>query len=142
MHSGHFIMRRFLFLSLLSVSTVGLASDNVAEDLARMGFSSTGGSPKAQVKSESARPAEVKAPVAEKAAEPQAEPMPVATAKASGSSSGLPKTQYRLGTQETTSTPSQSVNATPQSESSLQSAAPQPKGLEDELARMGFSKSH
>ena len=138
-------MRISLVLTLLGVSTLSLASDNVAEDLVRMGFSSTGGSPKTQVKSESAEPTEVKAPVAEKAAEPQtphAEPMPVVTAKASGSSSGLPQTPYRVGTQETTTTPTQSVNTPPPSSASHASAAPQPKGLEEELARLGFSKSH
>ena len=137
-------MRISLVLTLLGVSTLSLASDNVAEDLVRMGFSSTGGSPKTQVKSESAEPTEVKAPVAEKAAEPQIPPHaePLATAKASGSSSGLPQTPYRVGTQETTTTPTQSVNTPPPSSASHASAAPQPKGLEDELARLGFSKSH
>ena len=137
-------MRISLVLTLLSVSTVSLASDNVAEDLARMGFSPAGGTPKTQVKSESAQPTEVKAPVAENAAEPQtppAKPIPAATAKVSESSSGLPKTPYRVGSQETTSMATQAVDAPPPSSASHPSAAPQPKGLEDELARMGFSKS-
>ena len=136
-------MRIFLVLTLLSLSTVSLASDNVAEDLARMGFSSAGGGPKTPVKSESAQPTEVKAPVAEKAAEPQIPPHaePLATAKASGSSSGLPKTPYRLGSQETTTMATKTVDTPPPSSASHPSAAPQPKGLEDELARMGFSKS-
>lgn len=143
-------MRTILLLTILVVPPISLASDNVAEDLARMGFSSAGSAPKAPVQTERAKPTETNTAADTIQAEPRASTVsqPVAplsstpTAKETASSNGLPRTQYRLGSSEPADSPNPAnTNTTAPSSPSPQSA-PQPKGLEDELARMGFSKAH
>jgi hypothetical protein len=142
-------MRIIFLLTFLLVPPISLASDNVAEDLARMGFSSAGGV-KAPVQSERTEPTAVNSATDTQPAEPRVSsvsqpvvrPSSTPAAQETASSHGLPKTPYRLGSSETDRTPAPAnTNTTALSSPSPQSA-PQPKGLEDELARMGFSKAH
>lgn len=142
-------MRTFVLLTLLSVPPISLASDNIADDLARMGFSSAGGAPKAAVKSESPEPIERSASIEAKTGESNAtvtQSVPPSSStmsqKETGSNSGLPKTAYRLGSNEGSTAPASAIETTTQPSASPSQPAPQPKGLEDELARMGFSKSN